>query len=83
MKITGVTTYHLPGTRYPWVFLRIDTDAAIHGIGQVSSGPNSAVVAAAARRIGPLLVGEDPSNISGTNSTPASTRSARSASSPP
>ncbi|HEY8292538.1 MAG TPA: bifunctional D-altronate/D-mannonate dehydratase, partial [Thermomicrobiales bacterium] len=63
MKITGVTTYHLPGTRYPWVFLRIDTDAGLHGIGQVSSGPNSAVVAAAASRIGPLLVGEDPSRI--------------------
>jgi galactonate dehydratase len=63
MKITGVTTYHLPGTRYPWVFLRIDTDTGIHGIGQVSSGPNSAVVAAAASRIGPLLVGEDPSRI--------------------
>ena len=63
MKITGVTTYHLPGTRYPWVFLRIDTDAGIHGIGQVSSGPNSTVVAAAASRIGPLLVGEDPSRI--------------------
>jgi L-alanine-DL-glutamate epimerase-like enolase superfamily enzyme len=41
MKITGVTTYHLPGTRYPWVFLHIDTDSGLHGIGQVSSGPNS------------------------------------------
>jgi galactonate dehydratase len=63
MKITGVTSYQLPGTRYPWVFLRIDTDAGIHGIGQVSSGPNSAVVAAAASKLGPLLVGEDPSRI--------------------
>ncbi|MCC6178892.1 MAG: mandelate racemase/muconate lactonizing enzyme family protein [Chloroflexi bacterium] len=63
MKITNVTAYHLPGTRYPWVFLRIDTDEGIHGIGQVSSGPNSTVVAAAASKIGPLLVGEDPSRI--------------------
>jgi galactonate dehydratase len=63
MKITGVTSYHLPGTRYPWVFLRIDTDAGIHGIGQVSSGPNSPVVAAAASKLSPLLVGEDPSRI--------------------
>lgn len=63
MQITGVTAYHLPGTRYPWVFLRIDTDAGIHGIGQVSSGPNSTVVAAAASRLGPLLIGEDPSRI--------------------
>jgi len=63
MKITAVTAYHLPGTRYPWVFLRIDTDSGLHSIGQVSSGPNSAIVAAAASRIGPLLVGEDPSRI--------------------
>jgi galactonate dehydratase len=63
MKISDVTVYHLPGSRYPWVFLRIDTEGGIHGIGQVSSGPNSAVVAAAASRLGPLLVGEDPSRI--------------------
>jgi len=63
LKITNVTAYHLPGTRYAWVFLRIDTDAEIHGLGQVSSGPNSAIVAAAASRLGPLLIGEDPSRI--------------------
>jgi len=63
VKITGTTTYHLPGSRYPWVFLRIDTDAGVHGIGQVSSGPNSTVVAAAVSRLDHLLVGEDPSRI--------------------
>jgi galactonate dehydratase len=63
MKISGVTAYHLPGTRYPWVFLRVETDAGIYGIGQVSSGPNSQAVAAAAGKLGPLLVGEDPSRI--------------------
>jgi galactonate dehydratase len=63
MKISDVTAFHLPGTRYPWVFLRIETDTGLYGIGQVSSGPNSPVVAAAASRLGPLLVGEDPSRI--------------------
>ena len=63
MKITNVTASHLPGTRYSWVFLHIDTDAGIHGLGQVSSGPHSALVAAAASRLGPLLIGEDPSRI--------------------
>lgn len=63
MKISRVTAHHLPGTRYPWVFLRVDTDAGLHGLGQVSSGPNSAVVAAAAGQLGPLLVGEDPRRI--------------------
>ena len=63
MKIARVTAHHLPGTRYPWVFLRIETDSGLHGVGQVSSGPNSAMVAAAASRLGPLLIGEDPSRI--------------------
>ena len=63
MKITNVTASHLPGTRYSWVFLHIDTDAGIRGLGQVSSGPHSALVAAAASRLGPLLIGEDPSRI--------------------
>jgi galactonate dehydratase len=63
VKITSVTASHLPGARYPWVFLHVDTDEGIRGLGQVSSGPNSAMVAAAASRLGPLLVGEDPSRI--------------------
>jgi galactonate dehydratase len=63
VKITNVAASHLPGTRYPWVFLHVETDAGIRGLGQVSSGPNSALVAAAASRLGPLLVGEDPSRI--------------------
>jgi galactonate dehydratase len=63
VKITNVSAHHLPGTRYAWVFLHIDTDAGIRGLGQVSSGPNSAMVAAAASRLGPLLIGEDPSRI--------------------
>ena len=63
MKITNVTASHLPGTRYAWVFLHVDTDAGIRGLGQVSSGPHSALVAAAASRLGPLLIGEDPSRI--------------------
>jgi len=63
VKITNVTASHLPGTRYAWVFLHVDTDAGIRGLGQVSSGPHSALVAAAASRLGPLLIGEDPSRI--------------------
>ncbi|MFN8632480.1 MAG: mandelate racemase/muconate lactonizing enzyme family protein [Chloroflexota bacterium] len=63
MKITNVTAYHLPGTRYPWVFLRVDTDEGIHGWGQASSGPHSDVVAAAASRLGPILIGQDPTRI--------------------
>jgi galactonate dehydratase len=63
MRITRVVTHHLPGTRYPWVFVQIETDTGLRGLGQISSGPNSAVVAAAASRLEPLLLGEDPTRI--------------------
>ena len=63
MKITNVTAYHLPGTRYPWVFLKVDTDEGVYGWGQASSGPHSGVVAAAASRLAPILIGEDPTRI--------------------
>jgi galactonate dehydratase len=63
MKITAVRAYQARGTRYPWVFLRIETDEGIHGIGQASSGPGSAMVYGAASNIEPWLLGEDPSRI--------------------
>jgi galactonate dehydratase len=63
MKIEGMSVHLLPGTRYPWVFLRILTDNGIAGLGQVSSGPNAEAVAAAASKLGPLLIGEDPTRI--------------------
>lgn len=63
MIITGVTTYHLPGTRYPWVFVQIETATGLRGLGQISTGPHSAIVAAAASRLGPVLIGEDATRI--------------------
>ena len=63
VRISNVTAYQLPGTRYPWVFLRLETDTGLTGLGQVSSGPNAPAVAAAAGQLGRLLVGEDPSRI--------------------
>ncbi|MBI2964640.1 MAG: mandelate racemase/muconate lactonizing enzyme family protein [Chloroflexi bacterium] len=63
MKITGLKAFHCNGSRYPWVFIKIETDAGITGIGQASSGPGSAMVAAAASRLGGWLTGEDPSRI--------------------
>ena len=38
VKIAGLSVYHLPGTRYPWVFLRLDTDEGIHGWGRRPAG---------------------------------------------
>lgn len=63
MKITSVDVFECPGSRYAWVFLRIHTDEGLYGVGQASSGPGSAMVAAAARKLDQWLVGEDPSRI--------------------
>jgi galactonate dehydratase len=63
MKITKVKAFHCKGTRYPWVFLKIETDEGITGIGQASSGPGSKMVFGAAQALEPWLVGEDPSRI--------------------
>ncbi|MBI4219804.1 MAG: mandelate racemase/muconate lactonizing enzyme family protein [Chloroflexi bacterium] len=63
MKITGLKVFHCKGSRYPWVFIKLSTDAGITGIGQASSGPGSTMVAAAAQRLEPWLVGEDPTRI--------------------
>ena len=86
VRISNVTAYQLPGTRYPWVFLRLETDDGLTGLGQVSSGPNSPPwspppPASSARSSSARTPAG--SSTSGTSSTPASTRSARSASSPP
>ncbi len=63
MNITEVRVHQLPGTRYPWVFLQLVTDTGLVGLGQVSTGPQSAMVAAAAQQLSPLLIGEDPTRI--------------------
>ncbi len=63
MKISTVLAHMARGSRYPWVFLRIETDSGLYGVGQASSGPGAAMVYGAAQNIDPWLVGEDPSRI--------------------
>ena len=63
MKITAVESYIGRGTRYPWVFIRIDTDEGLHGIGQAQGGAMAYMVHAAAQKIAPFLLGEDSSRI--------------------
>lgn len=63
MKITSVKSYIGHGTRYPWVFIRIDTDEGLHGIGQAQGGAMAHMVHAAAQKLEDFLVGEDSSRI--------------------
>jgi len=76
MKITGIRTFLMhagpprpskwappqkrEGTRN-WLFLKIDTDEGITGIGECSGWPR--VVETAIKDLAPLLVGEDPTHI--------------------
>jgi L-alanine-DL-glutamate epimerase-like enolase superfamily enzyme len=59
MKITSVRTAVIDGN-FPWVLVRIETDVGITGLGEAYWGVG---VAELVHRAGPLLVGEDPTNI--------------------
>jgi L-alanine-DL-glutamate epimerase-like enolase superfamily enzyme len=59
MKITNVRTAVIDGN-FPWVLVRIETDAGITGLGEAYWG---AGVAELVHRAKPLIVGEDPTNI--------------------
>jgi L-alanine-DL-glutamate epimerase-like enolase superfamily enzyme len=59
MKITNVSTAVIAGN-FPWVLVRIDTDAGISGLGEAYWG---AGVAELVHKAKPLVIGEDPVNI--------------------
>ena len=59
MKITGVRTAVIEGN-FPWVLVKIETDAGITGLGEAYWG---AGVAELVHRAKPLLIGENPFNI--------------------
>jgi L-alanine-DL-glutamate epimerase-like enolase superfamily enzyme len=59
MKITRVSTAVIDGN-FPWVLVRIETDARVTGLGEAYWG---AGVAELVHRAKPLLIGQDPTNI--------------------
>ena len=59
MKITAVRTAVIDGN-FPWVLVRVETDAGITGLGEAYWG---AGVAELVHRAKPLLIGQDPVNI--------------------
>ena len=59
MKITRFSTAVIEGN-FPWVLVKIETDAGITGLGEAYWG---AGVAELVHRAKPLLIGEDPFNI--------------------
>jgi galactonate dehydratase len=73
MKITKVSTHIMgvviprppaPAPRRNWVFVRIETDEGITGVGEATTEWHEhAVVAMVEKQFGPFLVGRDPTKI--------------------
>jgi len=65
MKIRDVETYLVRALSRNLLFVRINTDEGISGIGECTAtyGAGSLAIDAAVREFAPFIIGEDPSNI--------------------
>ncbi|MCX6924958.1 MAG: hypothetical protein NT154_17350 [Verrucomicrobia bacterium] len=63
MKISNVSTFFVEGIKYNWTFLKIETDAGIHGWGEATNWPGSPLIEAACRHIGDRITGLDARQI--------------------
>ena len=57
MKITEITTYLVGNPWKNWLFVKIDTDEGVHGIGEGSLGHLSKTVEAAVHEMKPFILG--------------------------
>ena len=57
MKITAVKAMIVEGS-YPWVYVRIDTDQGLYGLGEAY--PFNGVLTVLFDKLAPLLIGQDP-----------------------
>lgn len=64
MKITGIRTRVMGTEGRNWIFVFIETDAGITGVGEATTEyQEHAVVAAIERNFAPVLIGRDPTEI--------------------
>ena len=63
MKISAVKTYLCNAFRTNWVFVKIETDAGIHGWGEATLEYKENTVVAAIHELEYYLIGADPANI--------------------
>src|SRR5215216_336791 len=61
MKITNIEAYPVWGGRRNFIFVVVDTDEGIHGVGE--AGIVNPAVTAAIEHFKPWLIGEDPMRI--------------------
>jgi galactonate dehydratase len=65
MKITGITLHRVGVTkRGNWLFVRVQTDEGLVGLGEASQGSNDDLVAQAIeQQVAPLVIGRDPRDV--------------------
>jgi galactonate dehydratase len=63
MKITNVETYPVWGGHRNFLFVVVDTDAGLEGIGEAGLTGRELAVAGAIEHFKPLLIGQDPARI--------------------
>ena len=63
MKVTGLQTFLCHAYRTNWVFVRVETDAGIHGVGEATLEYREKTVEAAIHELSRSLLGRDPHNI--------------------
>lgn len=63
MKITAVRPYLTRAVERNWLFVKVETDAGLHGWGEASLELKEPTVAQAVRDLEPFLLGSDPTRI--------------------
>lgn len=63
MKVTGIKTFICHAYRTNWVFVKVLTDAGLHGVGEATLEYRELTVAQAVQELERHLVGKNPHNI--------------------
>jgi galactonate dehydratase len=63
MRISGVTTYLVGNPWKNWLFVRVDTDEGIHGVGEGTVNGFAATVETAIHELRDAYIGLDPSQV--------------------
>lgn len=63
MKVTGIETFTVDAYRTNWIFVRVQTDSGIYGVGEATLEMRELAAAAAVRELERYLVGRDPHDI--------------------
>lgn len=63
MKVTGIETYVCHAYRTNWVFVKVLTDAGIHGVGEATLEMRERTAETAIQELARTLVGRDPHDV--------------------